>query len=71
MLFGWASIIAGPLASAAPSIIWFHLLEQLEIIRDYLAEECSKGRVLGPLPQAMFPGTHTSSFGVILKGSSG
>ena len=46
-------------------------LEKPEVIRDYLAKECSEGRVLGPLDPSEFPYVHTSRFGVIPKGSSG
>ena len=42
-----------------------------EVIREYLAEECSEGRVLGPLDPSLYPFVHTSRFGVIPKGSSG
>ena len=45
--------------------------ERPEVVSGYLAEECSQGRVLGPLEPAMFPQVHTSRFGVIPKGSSG
>ena len=45
--------------------------ERPEVIREYLAKECSEGRVLGPLDPAQFPWVHTSRFGVIPKGSSG
>ena len=45
--------------------------ERPEVIDDYLAEECSKGRVLGPLSPALFPFVHTSRFGVIPKGTTG
>ena len=41
------------------------------VIRDYLAEECSEGRVLGPLDPSAFPQVHVSRFGVIPKGSTG
>ena len=41
------------------------------MVRDYLATECSEGRVLGPLDPAEFPFVHTSRIGVIPKGSSG
>ena len=30
-------------------------LERLEVVREYLATECSEGRVLGPLDLAKFP----------------
>lgn len=40
--------------------------DQPHIVRDYLADECSAGRVLGPLP----PNVRVSPFGVILKKSS-
>ena len=43
---------------------------QPQIIRDYLAEECSAGRVLGPLALANYPDVHVSPFGVIPKKSS-
>ena len=46
-------------------------LERPEVIREYLATECSEGRVLGPLDPAKFPQIHTSRFGVIPKGSTG
>ena len=42
-----------------------------EVIREYLATECSNGRVLGPLNPAHFPQVHTSRFGVIPKGQTG
>lgn len=41
--------------------------EHPEVVRAYLQEECSRGRVLGPfLPEAV-PGIHISRFGVIPK----
>ena len=42
-----------------------------EVIREYLAAECSNGRVLGPLDPTHFPQIHTSRFGVIPKGQTG
>ena len=45
--------------------------ERPEVIDDYLAEECSKGRVLAPLSPALFPFVHTSRFRVIPKGTTG
>ena len=45
--------------------------ERPEVIREYLALECSEGRVLGPLDPSLYPFVHTSRFGVIPKGSSG
>ena len=42
-----------------------------EVIQEYLAEECSEGRVLGPLDADLFPFVQVSRFGVIPKGSSG
>lgn len=42
-----------------------------EVIREYLANECSEGRVLGPLDPGSLPQVNTSRFGVIPKGSSG
>ena len=42
-----------------------------EVIRTYLAEECSEGRVLGPLDPVQYPFVHTNRFGVIPKDSSG
>ena len=41
------------------------------IVRDYLAEECATGRVLGPLLPKDFPNVHVSSFGVIPKKTPG
>ena len=46
-------------------------LEQPQVVREYLATECSEGRVLGPLTPSEFPQVHTSRFGVIPKGSTG
>ena len=45
--------------------------DQPEVIDSYLAEECSRGRVLGPLSQELFPPVHPNRFGVIPKGTSG
>ena len=42
-----------------------------EIVREYLAKECSESRVKGPLDQVQFPFVHTSHLGVIPKGSTG
>ena len=41
------------------------------MIRDYLAKECSAGRVLGPLDPLTLPQVHVNRFGVIPKGDSG
>ena len=46
-------------------------LQRPEIVREYLAKECSEGRVLGPLDPSLYPVVHTSRFGVIPKGSTG
>ena len=46
-------------------------MEKPEVIRDYLAKECSEGRVLGPLDPTQFPEVHVSCFGVIPKGTTG
>ena len=43
--------------------------EHPEVVKDYLAVECSEGRVLGPLDPQDFPYVHVSRFGVIPKGS--
>ena len=40
-------------------------------ITEYLAEECSLGRVIGPLDPNQFPQVHVSRFGLIPKGSTG
>ena len=45
--------------------------EQPRVIDDYLAEECSEGRVLGPLSRELFPQVHINRFGVIPKGTTG
>ena len=45
--------------------------EHPQVIRDYLAIECSEGRVLGPLDLSCFPLVTTSRFGVIPKGTTG
>ena len=42
-----------------------------EVVRDYVAVECSNCRVLGPLDPTHFPQIHTSRFGVIYKGQTG
>jgi len=42
-----------------------------EVISDYLATECSEGRVIGPLHPEQFPQVHISRFGVIPKGTTG
>ena len=42
-----------------------------EVIDEYLAEECSVGRVVGPLNPALFPGIQANRFGVIPKGTTG
>ncbi len=42
--------------------------EHPEVVDEYLAEECSSGRVLGPLNPEEWPFIHTSRFGVIPKG---
>ena len=41
------------------------------MIDNYLAEECSRKRVLGPLKKECFPQVHPSRFGMIPKGASG
>ena len=46
-------------------------MQHPEVIREYLAKECSEGRVLGPLDPTQFPYVHTSRFGAIPKGSTG
>ena len=45
--------------------------EQPKVVDDYLAEECCKGRALGPLRLELFPQVHPNRFGVIPKGTSG
>ncbi len=45
--------------------------EHPEVVREYLAVECSEGRVHGPLNPALLPMVHTSRFGVIPKGLLG
>ena len=44
--------------------------DQPEVIDSYLAEECSRDRVLGPLSQDPFPQVHPNRFSVIPKGTS-
>ena len=46
-------------------------LQQPQVIRDYLAQECSEGRVLGPLDPLMLPQVQINRFGVIPKGATG
>ena len=45
--------------------------EHPEVVRDYIAKECSLGRLLGPFDPQALPGVHTSRFGIIPKGNSG
>lgn len=45
--------------------------EHPQVVRQYLAEECAEGRILGPLDLDSFPYVHTSRFGVIPKSSPG
>ena len=45
--------------------------DQPQIVRDYLAEECAEGCVLGPLDPKSFPQVHTSRFGIIPKSTPG
>ena len=45
--------------------------EHPEVVRDYIAKECSLWRLLGPFDPQALPGVHTSRFGVIPKGNSG
>ena len=59
-----------PLESLIRTCLWL-LKNQRLYIREYLAKECSGGRVLGPLYPSEFPYVHTSRFGVIPKGSPG
>ena len=37
--------------------------EQADVVRSYLAEECAKGRVIGPLDLESWPDVHISRFG--------
>jgi hypothetical protein len=60
---------AGPTHSSRGNMISSQ--EHPEVIQEYLAEECSEGRVLGPLDPAQFPQVHTSKFGVIPKAPQG
>ena len=46
-------------------------LGQPQVVQDYLAVECSEGRVLGPLDPLALPQVHVSRFGVIPKGNTG
>ena len=46
-------------------------LEHPDVVSDYLAEECSRGRVLSQFSPADLPEVHVSRFGVIHKGKSG
>ena len=42
--------------------------EQQKVVDDYLAEECGKGHVLGPLRLVLSPQVHPNRFGVNPKG---
>ena len=44
---------------------------QPQIVRDYLAEECAQGRVMGPFDPGSLPQVHTNRFGVIPKSTPG
>ena len=46
-------------------------LEHATIVQEYLAQECAKGRVLGPFNMDQFPLSQISRFGVIPKGTTG
>ena len=46
-------------------------LERPEVVGDYLAEECSLGRVVGPLDPGLYPTVQVSRFGVIPKSDTG
>ncbi len=46
-------------------------LEHHEVVREYLAEECREGRLVGPLPVEAVPEVWVSRFGVIPKGYTG
>ena len=45
--------------------------EHAQVIREYLAVECSEGRVVGPLNPPWSQSIQISRFGVIPKGSTG
>ena len=47
------------------------LVQNPNVVQEYLVKECVEGRILGPLPVSDFPMVHISRFGVIPKGSSG
>jgi hypothetical protein len=40
-------------------------------VRDYLAQECVLGRILGSLNPQLYPQVHTSRFGIIPKSTPG
>ncbi len=42
-------------------------LEKPGVVRDYLAEECTLGRIIGPLYTWLYPTVQVSRFGVIPK----
>ena len=44
---------------------------QPQVVRDYLAEECALGRILGPLLRETLPGVQLSRFGLIPKKTRG
>jgi hypothetical protein len=41
------------------------------VIREYLAEECADGRIVGPLDPGNLPTVQINKFGVIPKSSGG
>ena len=47
------------------------VMEQAQVVRDYLATELAEGKVLGPVSAPWSQAIHISRFGVIPKGSSG
>ena len=42
-------------------------LQHPTVVEEYIAEEITQHRVIGPLPKSAVPGVHISRFGVILK----
>jgi len=62
--FNYSSCVSSPRNMASA-------MKNPEVIREYLANECSEGRVLGPLDPGSLPQVNTSCFGVIPKSSSG
>ena len=67
----WDLTITTDAALLAQSGFYTSTLQQLQVDWDYLATECSKEQVLGPLDPSVLSQVHISRFEVIPKGKTG